>query len=63
VVMDTPTGRLLAHYESLRELDLELPAHLEAAYRLQQRGFNFSGEDLSMAGVARQIAQQLQGEE
>ena len=62
-VMDTPTGRLLAHYESLRELDLELPAHLEAAYRLQQRGFNFSGEDLSMAGVARQIAQQLQGEE
>jgi len=59
VVMDTPTGQLLANYESLRELDLELPAHLEAAYRLQHRGFSFSGEDLSMAGVARQIAQQL----
>lgn len=60
VVINTPTGQLLAHYESLRELDIELPAHLEAAYRLQQRGFSFSGEDLSMAGVAREIAQQLQ---
>jgi energy-coupling factor transport system ATP-binding protein len=60
VLMDTPTRQLLTHYESLRELDLELPAHLEAAYHLQQRGFSFSGEDLSMAGVARRIAQQLQ---
>ena len=59
VVIDTPTGKLLENYESLRELGIELPAHLEVAYRLQQRGFCFNSEDLSMAGVARQIAQQL----
>ncbi len=60
VVMDTPIGKLLECYEGLSELGIELPAHLEVAYRLQQRGFHFNGEDLSMAGVARQIAQQLE---
>lgn len=60
VVLDTPTAKLLECYESLRELGIELPLHLEVAYRLQQQGFYFSGEDLSMANIARQIAQQLE---
>ncbi len=59
VVLDTPTAKILECYESLRELGIELPIHLEVAYRLQQRGFHFSGEDLSIAGITRQIAQQL----
>jgi energy-coupling factor transport system ATP-binding protein len=59
LVMDIPIGKILECYDSLRQLGIELPAHLEAASRLQQRGFNFSGEDLSIAGIARQIAQQL----
>lgn len=59
LVMDTPIGKLMENYESLRELGIELPVHLEVAYRLQQRGFRFNGQDLSMAGIARKIAQQL----
>ena len=58
VVLDTPTAKLLQCYESLKELGIELPLHLEVAYRLQKRGFCFSGHDLSMAGVAREIAEQ-----
>lgn len=59
LVMDIPIGKLLECYDSLRQLGIELPAHLEVAYRLRQRGFHFSGEDVSMAGIAREIAQQL----
>jgi energy-coupling factor transport system ATP-binding protein len=59
LVLDVPTAKLLECYESLRQLGIELPPHLEVAYHLQQRGFRFSGDDLSMAGVAREIAQQL----
>lgn len=59
VVLDTSTAKLLECYESLKELGIELPLHLEVAHRLQQRGFHFNGEDLSTAGIARQIAQQL----
>lgn len=58
VVLDTPTAKLLECYESLSKLGIELPLHLEVAHRLQQRGFHFSGEDLSTAGIARQIALQ-----
>jgi energy-coupling factor transport system ATP-binding protein len=60
LVLDTPTAKLFESYERLNELGIELPPHLEVAHRLQQRGFHFSGDDLSMAGVAREIAQQLQ---
>ncbi|HHV14992.1 MAG TPA: energy-coupling factor transporter ATPase [Gelria sp.] len=58
-VLDMPIGNLLENYEDLRDIGIKLPAHLEVAYRLQQRGFHFSGQDLSPTGIAREIAEQL----
>lgn len=56
MAVDTTTDNLLNHYHRLQELGIELPAHLEVAYRLQQRGWEIDTSDVSVAAIARQIA-------
>lgn len=59
IALDTPVSQLLQHYDRLEALGIELPPHLETAYRLQQRGWKIDTSDVSVAAIARQIAAEL----
>ncbi|MGS0765726.1 ATP-binding cassette domain-containing protein [Syntrophomonas curvata] len=59
IALDTSVSRILDHYDRLQELGIELPPHLEAAYRLQQRGWEINTADVGVAAIARQIADKV----
>jgi energy-coupling factor transport system ATP-binding protein len=59
IALDTPISELLNHYGRLKELGIELPPHLETAYRLLQRGWDIDTSDVSVAAIARQIASKV----
>ena len=59
IVLDTSVSRILDHYDRLQELGIELPPHLEAAYRLQRRGWKIDTADVGVAAIARQIADKI----
>lgn len=60
IALDTAVSQLLDHYGRLKGLGIELPPHLETAYRLQQRGWEIDTSDVSVAAIARQIAAKVE---
>ena len=57
VKLDISACELWQNYNRIKELEVELPPHLEVAYQLQQRGWHLdTKDDIGIKTVARQIA-------